>query len=221
MSCIFLFLILILGSFSLMFNYKSFYYSEYEKNDVYSKISVRENINITESKMYVKNITENIFDFFKGKSELKYFSEEEKSHMNDVKFVVSAMNFVYYSSSVFFILFFVVLYLLFKNDKLVFIEQLSKILFYGSIASLAFLVVIFLWSIFSFDTLFFLMHSIFFSQGNWMFPSDSLLITLFSEQFFFDISLRIFVYAIFQSGVFFLIGYWLRKQVDISKKLRK
>lgn len=217
----FLFLIIILGSFSLMFNYKSFYYSEYEKNNVYENVAVMNNINSTESKEYVMNITENMFKFFKGKEELKHFSEKETSHMQDVKFVVSAMNFIYFSSALFFILIFFIIYFLSKPDKLLFIDKLSKIIYYGSVAALAILILIFLWAIFSFDTLFYLMHLVFFSQGNWMFPTDSLLITLFPESFFFDMSLRIFIYAIFQSGIFFLIGYWLRKQVKLVNKHKK
>lgn len=220
-SSFFLCCILIFGSFSLMFNYKDFYYSEYEKNNVYENVAQNNNMNITESKSYVKDVTENMFGFFKGKNELKYFTDEEKSHMQDVKFVVSSINFIYYSSTIFFIAIFIILYLLSKKDKLLFIEHLSKMILYGAGAALIFLIMLFLWVVFSFETLFYLMHLLLFPQGNWMFNSSSLLITLFPEQFFFDISLRIFVYAIFQSGVFFLIGYWLRKQVKLSKKYKK
>lgn len=219
-SSFFLFCIIIFGSFSLMFNYKDFYYSEYEKNDVYESVAQNNNMNITESRNYVKDITENMFGFFKGKQELNHFTDEEKSHMGDVKFVISSINFIYYSSTIFFIIIFMILYLLSKKNKLLFIEHLSKIILYGSTAALAFLILLFLWSVFSFDTLFFLMHLIIFPQGNWTFPAESLLITLFPERFFFDMALRIFVYAIFQAGVFFLIGYWLRKQVKLAKHLK-
>lgn len=219
LSSFFLFCILIFGSFSLMFNYKSFYYSEYENNGVYDNIAESNNMNITESRRYVKDITENIFSFFKGKSELKYFTDKEKSHMQDVKFVISGINFIYYSSTIFFIIIFIILYIFSKKNKLLFIEHLSKILLYGAGTALIFLILIFLWIVFSFDTLFLLMHLALFPQGNWMFDSSSLLITLFPERFFFDISLRMFVYAMLQSGVFFLIGYWFRKQVKISQKL--
>jgi len=61
-------------------------------------------------------------------------------------------------------------------------------------------------SIFSFDFLFTTFHVIFFPQGNWMFDPSSLLITMFPQTFFFDISLRIFIYAMFQALIFFGIG---------------
>lgn len=219
-SSFFLFCTLIFGSFSLMFNYKEFYYSEYEKNGVYENVAQMNGMNMTESRAYVKDATENMFKFFKGKEELKYFNEEEKSHMRDVKFVISGINFIYYSSTIFFIAFFLILYFLSKKDKMSFIEHLYRMILYGSSASLIFLIIIFLWTVFSFGTLFFLMHLILFPQGNWMFPAGSLLITLFPEQFFFDMALRIFVYAIFQSGVFFIIGYWLKKQVKLANQIQ-
>ncbi len=220
-SSFFLFCIIIFGSFSLMSNYRDFYYSEYEKNDVYESVAQNNNMNITESKKYVEDITENIFGFFKGKQELHHFNDEERSHMEDVKFVISGINFIYYSSTIFFIMIFLILYLLSKKDKLLFIEHLSRMILYGASAALIILILLFLWSVFSFDTLFFLMHLTIFPQGNWMFDSSSLLITLFPERFFFDMALRIFVYAIFQAGVFFLIGYWLRKQVRLAKNIHK
>src|SRR4030065_2827680 len=95
-SSLFLFVIIILGSFSLMVNYKSFYYDEYKKYDTYTKISS----DMEYSKSYAMNVTENLFKFFKGKEDLRYFNEEEKSHMGDVKFVLSAMNFIYYSGAI-------------------------------------------------------------------------------------------------------------------------
>lgn len=219
LSSLFLFCILIFGSFSLMINNKSFYYYEYDKNNVYNNVAKLKNINITESKIYVNNITENIFSFFKGRSELKNFNEYETSHMNDVKFIISSINFIYYSSAIFFIITFIILYLLYKNNKIIFIEHISKILIYGSSASLIFLVILFIWSVFSFESLFFLMHLTLFPRGNWMFDANSLLITLFPERFFSDMALRIFVYSIFQSIVFLLMGYWMRKQVLLYKKI--
>ena len=216
-SAIFLFAIIIFGSFSLNIYNKDFYLKEYQKNDVYSTISP----NMSYSKEYTADITDNLFGYFRGSSELRYFDENERSHLKDVKFVISGINFIYYSSAIFFIIVFVILYLLSKKDKSGFIDHLSKIILYSSIASLAFLIILFVWTVFSFETLFYLMHAILFPQGNWIFPQGSLLITLFPEQFFFDISLRIFVYAIFQSIVFLIIGLWLRKQVNLFRKFKK
>ncbi|HYD02673.1 MAG TPA: DUF1461 domain-containing protein, partial [Alphaproteobacteria bacterium] len=77
---------------------------------------------------------------------------------------------------------------------------------------------IFLISIFAFDSVFYTFHQIFFPQGNWMFDSNTLLITLFPKVFFVDISLRIFVYAFFQSLIFLGIGYYIRKKLKVFEK---
>jgi integral membrane protein (TIGR01906 family) len=196
---------------------KNYYYEQYSKNGVYAKISDNRSYAVN----YATNVTDNVVDFLRGKNDLKYFSDTEQSHMHDVKLVISAMNFVYYSSAIFFIIIFIILYYLTKRERINFVEVISRILFFGSIAALAFLISIFLWSVFSFDTLFFLMHLIFFPQGNWMFSSESLLITLFPEPFFFNMALRIFIYAIFQSALFLGIALWFRKQVNMSKKYKK
>jgi hypothetical protein len=217
LAAVLLFLVIILGSFSVMIYDKNFYYKEYSKNGVYAKLSD----NRTYAVDYAANVTDNVVNYLRGGAELNYFSDDEKSHMRDVKFVISGINFMYYSSAIFFIIIFGILYFIVKKDKVDFVDIISKILLYGSMASLAFLIIIFLWVVFSFDTLFFIMHLAFFPQGNWMFPSESLLITLFPEQFFFDIALRIFVYAIFQSLLFFGIALWFRKQINIAKKFRK
>jgi len=196
---------------------KSFYYTEYSKNGVYSQLST----NRTYATSFASNVTDNVLDYFKGKSDLKYFSVDEQAHMHDVKFVISALNFIYYSSSIFFILIFIILYYIIKKEKINFVDTISKILIFGGGAALGFLIIVFLWSVFSFETLFLLMHLVFFPQGNWMFPAESLLITLFPEQFFFDIALRIFIYAIIQAIIFLAIGLWFRKQVNIGKRYRK
>lgn len=219
-SSIFLFATIFFGAFSLMINYKNFYYAEYEKNAVYENIAERHSITIEESRIYVKDITENIFGYFKGTQDLEHFPADEASHMTDVKFVISAINFVYYSSAILFMICFVVMYRFYRRDKLEFLSRLARIMMYASGAALILLVALFLWSVFSFDSLFTLMHLAFFPQGNWMFDQSSLLITLFPAQFFFDMALRIFVYAIFQAGIFFIVGYWLRKQVNLAIKAK-
>ena len=200
-----------------MSSYKGFYYGEYAKNDVYSKLSG----NRTEGMMIAQNITDNIFDYFQGKSGLSYFSPAEKSHMKDVKFVISGLNFVYYSSAVLFLVIFFLLYIRFKKDLFKYIELTAKVLLYASVATFIFLVILFLMSVFYFNMTFTFMHLIFFPQGNWMFEASSLLITMFPEQFFFDITLRIFIYAMVQSIVFFIIGLWLTKQIKLHKKYHK
>lgn len=68
----------------MVFN-KEFYVQEYSKTGTYERLAALSNISDTESVSLAKSMTDNIFDFFNSKAGLKYFSEDEKSHMTDVK----------------------------------------------------------------------------------------------------------------------------------------
>jgi integral membrane protein (TIGR01906 family) len=188
---------------------RDFYNSEYTKNKVYEKLSSNETYaqNITE------DITDNVLGYFHHKEELRYFTANEKSHMGDVRRVITFITYMYYACILLSIALFIYLYLKFRNDKYRFIKITSKSILYTGITVIVLLGLLIIFSVFYFDQLFTLFHLIVFPQGNWMFDSSSLLITVFPEQFFFDAALRIFTYAILQAIVFTAIGWWINKQL--------
>jgi len=204
-----LFIIIIFGSLNYMIFNKGFYLEELAKNDVYDSMPAG---------IDAENATTDILRYLRSQDSLEYFNAEESSHMSDVKHLVRIMQFCYYGAALLIVGLFYYSYRKFKGEKFEFIKILSKSLLYSSISAIIFLVLIFLMAVFSFDLLFTLFHLIFFPQGNWMFDSSSLLITIFPKGFFFDISLRIFVYAMFQSIIFFFIGYWMRKQMKTFER---
>jgi integral membrane protein (TIGR01906 family) len=204
-----IFIIIILGSLNMMIFNKEFYYREYSKSGIYKNLP---------TDVDARNVTNNVLKYFRNTAELGYFTEDEKSHMRDVKDLIHVMQIIYYSAAALSIGLFYYCYRRFRHDKYHFIKILSNILLYSSIAAATFMILIFLASVFNFEIVFRIFHLIFFPQGNWMFDSSSLLITVFPEQFFFDISLRIFIYAIFQAIIFFGIGYWMRRQLKIVEK---
>jgi len=209
-----IFIIILFGSLNMMIFNKDLYYKEYSKNGVYLELSDNKDT----GKEIATNITENIMKYFRNTQDLNYFTPTEKSHMADVKHLIRTMQFIYYGAAILSIALFFYCYKKFKEDKYMFIKVLARSLLYSSIAAGVFLVLMFLMSVFSFDFLFIIFHRIFFPQGNWMFDPSSLLITLFPQQFFFDISLRIFIYAMFQALIFFGMGYWINKQLKIYEK---
>lgn len=209
-----LFIIIIFGSLNLMMFNKDFYYKEYAKNGVYEKISDNKAVAIDTT----KNITTNIIKYFRNSAELEYFTDTEKSHMSDVKSLIHIMQAIYYSAAVLIIILFIYCSYKFKKDAIRFIRLITNSLIYSSSATIIFLISIFVMSVFYFNLMFMMFHLIFFPQGNWQFDSSSLLITLFPQQFFFDIALRIFIYALFQALVFFGIGRYLNKQLKIYDK---
>ena len=80
---------------------------------------------------------------------------------------------------------------------------------YGGIITVLLTGIIFILTLFFFNTIFTLFHLLFFPQGNWVFSADSLLIQTFPEAFFVRISFLIFGLA-FLSGIVVLGSsiYW-------------
>ena len=213
-----LFIIIIFGSLNVMIFNKDFYYKEYFKNNVYEKLSSDPDI----AKEQAQNVTEDLIKYLRSydNAPMKHMSAAEADHIKDVRGLIHTMQFIYYGAALVSILLFLYCYQRFKDDRYEFIRILAKTLLYSSIAAAIFLVSIFLMCVFYFDSTFTLFHMIFFPQGNWMFDSSTMLITLFPQAFFFDISLRIFIYAIFQTAIFFGIGYWMDKQLKIYDRHR-
>jgi len=95
----------------MIFN-KDFYYREYSKNGIYAQLTQSDNssntytYNRTYAVSTAQNITENVIKFFRNTQDLKYFSDDEKSHMQDVKKLIRTMQFIYYGAAILTILLF-------------------------------------------------------------------------------------------------------------------
>jgi len=136
------------------------------------------------------------------------YTAAEISHLKDVQGVMSKERFVFFFSYLTVILIFG---MNMKNKPF-----LKKLLKCGGITTLAIMGIILLFSLLSFNELFTLFHSLFFPQGNWIFPYDSLLIQTFPLDFFVKVSLIIFlqtfILASFLIGMSFLIKYGKSEQ---------
>ncbi|MEK6943728.1 MAG: TIGR01906 family membrane protein [Nanoarchaeota archaeon] len=155
-----------------------FYKHEFEKYGVYSE---------------VKNADElhgKVIDFIKGRTNdlPDDFSQREKSHLEDVRNIISASNKLFYFFVVLYLVLFVYLSKKSKNIK----KEFGNIIFYGGIFTIVFGALIFLFIFFNFDSTFESFHKTFFPQGNYMFdPSKEIIVRLYPEQLFMDIGLRI------------------------------
>src|SRR3989344_8111032 len=128
------------------------------------------------------------------------FTSAEASHLEDVKSVMKAVNIVFVIALIALLLFGVYLY---KKG------ELGKGLFYGGIASGVFVLLFGFIGVSGFDQLFEAFHNIFFPQGNWMFASDSLIITLFPGEFFVWAAGKILIFTLLLSATFIITGYLL------------
>ncbi len=141
-------------------------------------------------------------DFLNGEGTLPQFEENAVSHMQDVKNVFFYVDVIFYVS-----LFFLTLMITYyQSDKTMF----QKIFKYGGWTTVIGLSVITLFSLISFNTLFTLFHKIFFPQGNWQFPADSLLIQTFPIEFFIGIAVKTFLLTIVFGILFILGGNYLK-----------
>ena len=109
-------------------------------------------------------------------------------HLQDVRAVMNKIDYLFYGL----LLLNVFLLSYFRSRKL----ELLKWLKAGSMIAIISAVAIFLAILFGFNSVFTLFHYLFFHQGNWLFPADSLLIKTFPPDFFMLLGLRIFVLSL-------------------------
>lgn len=125
--------------------------------------------------------------------------EREVQHMQDVKSVFTGMRALFALSLI------VTAFLLPRS------HHLKKILRLAGGLSILVLLLLLLLAIFSFETFFTGMHSLFFSQGTWTFPLGTPLVTLYPELLFFEMARAVFALALLGSALLFVSG--IRKTI--------
>ncbi len=198
----------LLGSFNLILFSKNFYYYNYEKESYgklydkgYGEFAVLNEIS-------AKAITNNLLGFFAGADKLDYFSDFEKSHLNDVRNVIWIVFGIYFVLILLIILFLLCMLkkLIKKHAKLMAIKLILKKSAFFTSGLIILLSVVFI----SFNYFFDLFHKIFFPMGNWMFPANSLLITLFPEIFFIRFFALVLFITFIKALVVFVAAKWIR-----------
>lgn len=89
-------------------------------------------------------------------------------------------------------------------------EKLQKAFLYSGIITFSAMVFILAAAFLSFNTSFIVFHQIFFPQGNWQFPGESLLIQTFPQEFFISMGIKIFSLALVFGIIFILISLFWR-----------
>lgn len=153
----------------------------------------------------------NVYLFLKDKSDLiEDFNQSEKSHLEDVKQIFSFTKWVFLVSTIFLI--FSSLIFIYKKKYYIFFKSISN----WSVLSLIFSILILLFLLYNFNYSFDIFHMIFFPQWNWSFPSNSLLINIFNQKFFFKISQSIFISSLL-IPIFIIIISLFQKKIIYSK----
>ncbi|MDD5086133.1 MAG: DUF1461 domain-containing protein [Candidatus Nanoarchaeia archaeon] len=171
---------LILLSFNILLNCNHFHkklIEEYNDNPYFLEIN--------------KNVTKYITGL---SSELDVdFSDDEKSHMKDVRNLILLEEFIFI---IFSIAFFVLVYK--RKIKINHIKKSTLIIFF-----IGFLCII--TSLF-FNTFFKLFHLIFFPQGNWQFLPSSLMIQVYQQSFFQNFFIATIALSVFIALIIHLIS---------------
>ena len=141
------------------------------------------------------------------------YTEAERSHLQDVQHVFTIGNIFFWILTVIIVVF-LFLYRKKKRDSK---TDLSEIIFNSGITIVSAVVIILIAIIFNFNTVFTIFHKIFFPQGNWLFPYDSLLILTFPIQFFTKMSLFIFIQALGWGILFILISLYVRYELSCRR----
>jgi len=194
----------------------SFYENLYEKNNVYRVLDKND----------VKEITLSIFDFFKYNKPLEsfglesghqYFNKNEISHLNDVRVLLKKIIFIFYVSLA---LFLILLIVIFEKKYLFYIKNIGYIFLFSSCVLIFFLVSLYFLGN-NFPYLFENFHYIFFPQGNWAFPENTLIITIFPFGFFYDFFFKLLGSSFIISIILFIFAIILLIVVKIFIKREK
>jgi len=159
--------------------------------------------------LYFINLTDNqqnAINFLDNKEDLiSDYTNNEKSHMQDVKKLIQKINYFFY------LLLLIITLILtsYKRNKV----QIIKLLKFGGITAFISLLIILLFILFSFNKSFIIFHEIFFSQGNWQFPFNSLLIQTFPLTFFITISKKIFLTSLIASLIIIFVSILIKRKI--------
>ena len=147
-----------------------------------------------------------VLSYLKGdKTDLGFLTERELLHLKDVK---NLLDFIFYLFYIFiFVFIFLSLYVYKKCSR----EKLFKSLLAGGVFSIVFLIFLASGAFFVFDWIFLRFHLFAFSNDFWILPMDSVLIDLFPEEFFYDMFMKILVWAFGVSFGLVVIAWALEK----------
>ncbi len=163
--------------------------------------------------LYFTDLTpeqQNTLDYLKNKETLNLnYTANELSHLQDVKEVMRTVDYLFYFS----LLICTFLITSYQKEK----SQIVKLLCYGGLSVSLTIVLLLVFTLFLFNFTFTVFHQLFFPQGNWTFPADSLLITIFPLTFFTKITIKIFLLGSFLGILVFASSYIIREKLKLKK----
>jgi integral membrane protein (TIGR01906 family) len=160
----------------------------------------------------LKDLSDQLITYFNSEEEYIHtdlFDERETEHMRDVKGLVR-LNGTLQIASWSYVGIFIVVGLLFRKRSV--LNYLPRLLLWGGWLTVALILVIGLWSVVDFDSLFLAFHLLSFNNDLWLlYPGDSLLI-LFPQGFFNEAALFVAGFTIVEAILMGAVAwFWIRK----------
>jgi integral membrane protein (TIGR01906 family) len=192
--------------------------------DLFTKYGVYSNLEGLDAE-YMNNEVLDFLNHGADTSLKEFFTEREVNHMHDVKRLIDlGASIVHWAlaSLIISISYFIIYE--FKNIKRATIEP-SKILLYGSLATLTVSIILSLLFLFGFGGAFDNFHKTFFMEGSYSFnPSYEKIVVLYPENIFLDLAIRIFIFSVISSLILGLAAVGIiygSKINEIFKKIRR
>lgn len=157
-----------------------------------------------------------LVDYFSDKTEnlnIPDLNQDELSHMSDVKDLIQNLRIAYFILLIIYTVLIISLLLISKNI----VGILSELLYKGGIIANITFIILILIILLSFTQSFWIFHEIFFPQGNFAFPADSVLKQLFPDSIFVEGFRRIMVSS-FVVGLVILVAGIIIKFISQRKQ---
>ncbi len=205
-TAIALFFLILFSSLNHMIFNSSFYETKFQELGVYDRFgSVKADAE-----------KEILLDYFNNDDKIiqsEFYNEKEKQHLVDVKSLILISKTIFYFLSIFLIAFFLFVYL---KRNVYFFKFISKVfMLAGALIIISSLAAYFLQD--NFSQLFYNFHLLLFSNKLWLLdPTTDNLISLFPEQFFFDIVKQTMIVFVIVGSLFFIEG--LRNLISMKNQ---
>ena len=199
---------------------KGLYKQEFLKYNVYNNFGNYD----------IENINDDVLDYLQFEKNNKliqndFFNEREKTHLLDVKNLISKIFAIYYFSVILFFILLILLILLLNFNFRKIAKRFSIILLIGSFLTLLDAAAFFLLSNFNFDFVFDVFHKTFFSPGTFTFnPEFENMVVLYPENLFFDFLIKIILNVILSSIIVLflsLTAIFIFFRQNFSKNFRR
>lgn len=190
------------------YNFNSVAFDE----DFYKKEFLKYNVYENLKNYDIESINSDVLNYLKKEKnnslmDNDFFNEREKTHLLDVKILISKVLSIYYFSVILFLLLFVLLIFSMKFEFQKIMKRFFIILLFGTVLTCIDAVLFLILSNFNFSFVFDLLHKTFFSLGTYIFdPTYENLVVLYPQNLFFDALIRIIISTIITSAVILLFS---------------